>query len=133
MSMITPAIWQKEIWQIKRIITINLSQSNDNLSDSVSQRCAEFFFILELIQLNLSYFTLAEGGWRNMKNEKYEKQFFGNNFYWKTFLVGTYHKIPDLSKAIEKFPIWKSNWNFLKLLFDDKRKKTQEMKMRHYY
>ena len=99
----------------------------------ISKMC-RVFFILELIQLNLSYFTLEEGGWRNKLYEKYEEQlFFGNNFYWKTFLVGTYHKIPDLSKAIEKFPIWKSNWNFLKLLFDDKRKKTQEMKMRHYY
>ena len=46
----------------------------------ISKMC-RVFFILELIQLNLSYFTLAEGGWRNMLYEKYEKQLFGNNFY----------------------------------------------------
>ena len=68
----------------------------------ISKMC-RVFFILELIQLNLSYFTLEEGGWRNMKNEKYEKQFFGNNFTERLFSLELITKFLISPKPLKNF------------------------------
>ena len=68
----------------------------------ISKMC-RVFFILELIQLNLSYFTLEEGGWRNMLYEKYEKQLFGNNFTERLFSLELITKFLISLKPLKNF------------------------------